>query len=118
MADLSQGDFANAFASMDHLRDLRICIQFPEYDETDRCEPWRRARRECALYLASRVHTLRRVGFEYRKRTGTHRFQDSWLEFGIERNEREGPDGVLKLNELGASWYPFPEVWFPVPVAE
>lgn len=109
-------EFASAFASLRYLRELRICIQFPEYDETDRSEPWRRARRECALHLASNIRTLRRVGFEYRKRTGTHRFEDSWLEFRIDRRVGDGPDGALELCELGPSWYPFPEVWFPVPV--
>ena len=108
-----QSEYANAFSSMQHLRELRVCIQFPEFDELDRFEPWRVARRECALFLAARLPTLRRVGFEYRKRTGTHRFEDSWLEFDIECNERTG---AIQLSEVGRTWYPFPEVWFPVPL--
>lgn len=77
----------------------------------DKFEPWRAARKECASFLASRIPTLEKIGFEYRKRTGTHRFEDSWLEFEIERK-----GAVLELFELGASWYPFPEVWHSVPV--
>lgn len=79
----------------------------------DTFEPWRAARRECALYLASRLSSLRRVGFEYRKRTGTHRFEDSWLEFDIDRHEGSG---AVELFQLAPSWYPFPDVWDPVPV--
>lgn len=86
----------------------------------DTFEPWRAARRECALYLASRLTSLRRVGFEYRKRTGTHRFEDSWLEFDVGRNGAGAGDsdgGAVELFQLGPSWYPFPEVWVPVPVS-
>jgi hypothetical protein len=54
--------------------------------------------------------TLQRVGFEYRKRTGTHRYEDGWLEWDVVRGGRDG----LQLHELTGSWYPFPEVWFPV----
>jgi hypothetical protein len=72
------------------------------------------------LHLASNIQTLRRVGFEYRKRTGTHRFEDSWLEFRVDRAEAGEGDGQgeLEVRELGASWYPFPEMWFPVLVGE
>lgn len=108
-----QDEYAAAFAPLLSLRELRICVQFPEFDEMDKFEPWRAARRECAHYLAARIRTLRRIGFEYRKRTGTHRFEDSWLEFDIEFNERLG---TVELFEVGPSWYPFPEVWFPVPL--
>ncbi|KAF8880673.1 hypothetical protein BD779DRAFT_1612695 [Infundibulicybe gibba] len=105
-------EFAEAFSSLHHLRDLRICIQFPEFDEVDQLEPWRDARRECALYLASRIPTLQRVGFEYRKRTGTHRYEDNWLEYDIQRYGR-----AIELFDLVPAWYPFPEVWQPVSVA-
>ncbi|KAF5381714.1 hypothetical protein D9615_005574 [Tricholomella constricta] len=111
-------EFSDAFASLRRLRELRICIQFPEFDEMDTYEPWRAARRECALFLAGRLTYLQRVGFEYRKRTGTHRFEDSWLEFSVERKCRAGVPGAVELHELGASWYPFPEVWIPVPAGK
>ncbi|RDB29836.1 hypothetical protein Hypma_013930 [Hypsizygus marmoreus] len=104
-------EFVDAFSSLSNLRELRICIQFPEYDETDLFEPGRAARKECAMYLASRLQTLRRVGFEYRKRTGTHRYEDSWLEFEVERN---AGTGAVEMWQLDASWYPFPEMWIPV----
>lgn len=55
--------------------------------------------------------SLERLGFEYRKRTGTHRYEDNWLEFDIERDKR---DGAIDLFELRPSWYPFPDVWHPV----
>jgi len=109
-----QSEFAHAFGPLTSIRDLRICIQFPEYDETDCLEPWRNTRRECAMYLASRMPTLKRVGFEYRKRTGTHRYEDNWLEYDIERRKH---DGGVELFELVPSWYPFPELWCPVSVA-
>jgi hypothetical protein len=79
-------EFASALAPLsDSLKALRLCIQFPEFDEADRVEPWRNARRECAAYFAGRMGKLERVGFEYRKRTGTHRYEDSWLEFEVVR---------------------------------
>jgi hypothetical protein len=40
------------------------------------------------------------------------------MEFGIERKEGQGLDGAVELHELGPSWYPFPEVWYPVQVGE
>ncbi|KAG6908282.1 hypothetical protein DXG01_005383 [Tephrocybe rancida] len=108
-------EFYAAFAPLASLRELRICIQFPEFDEMDAYEPWRAARMECAQVLAGNIPSLQRVGFEYRKRTGTHRFEDNWLEFDVERDE----DGSgLTLRECGQSWYPFPAVWNPVPVGE
>lgn len=84
-------EFVSAFTPLSRLRRLRLCIQFPEFDETDRVEPWRNARRECAAYFAERLPSLECVGFEYRKRTGTHRYEDSWLEYEVERQN----DGVL-----------------------
>lgn len=85
-------EFASAFTPLaSTLKTLRLCIQFPEFDEADRVEPWRNARRECAAYFAARLGALERVGFEYRKRTGTHRYEDSWLEFEVIRC---GEDGV------------------------
>ncbi|KAG6888402.1 hypothetical protein C0992_008558 [Termitomyces sp. T32_za158] len=105
-------EFTDAFAPMALIRELRICIQFPEYDEMDAYEPWRNARKECARFLAGKIQKLNRVGFEYRKRTGTHRFEDNWLEFEV---ERDGGARVVSLRECGPTWYPFPEVWFPVP---
>ncbi|KAG5638526.1 hypothetical protein H0H81_012164 [Sphagnurus paluster] len=108
-------EFSDAFASLSHLEELRMCIQFPEFDEMDKYEPWRAARRQCAQFLAGKLASLRRIGFEYRKRTGTHRFEDSWLEFDVERTP-----GVrdVELRVLGPSWYPFPEVWIPVPAGK
>ena len=66
-----QSGFPGAFSTLAHIRHLRICTQFPEYDETGVSEPWRAARKECAVYLVSQMPTLQRVGFEYRKHTGT-----------------------------------------------
>ena len=156
-------EFASAFTPLTQLRKLRLCIQFPEFDEADRVEPWRNARRECAAFFAGRLPKLEYVGFEYRKRTGTHRYEDSWLEFQVERLPREGAglevgsgsgsvvvassasgyvpyhihathgdqhpfsgvyrgssevalstgSDVMRLEELPASWYRFPEVWTP-----
>ncbi|KAG6889560.1 hypothetical protein C0995_016687 [Termitomyces sp. Mi166 len=138
----SKEEFSDALAPMSRIRELRLCIQFPEFDEMDPYEPWRAARQECARFLAARMQRLQRVGFEYRKRTGTHRFEDNWLEFEFEREgegdgeserdgegrgglregEREGREGpgrrgtgVVSLRECGPTWYPFPEVWIPVP---
>lgn len=114
------------------LKELRLCIQFPEFDEADRVEPWRNARRECAAYFAARMHGLQKVGFEYRRRTGTHRYEDGWLEFQVEtreegkletaerqsslnRSEGQGHERIrdVKLVELPSSWYRCPEVWTP-----
>ncbi|TFK34685.1 hypothetical protein BDQ12DRAFT_362143 [Crucibulum laeve] len=106
-------EFAESLRTLPYIHSLRLCIQFPEFDEADRCEPWRVARKECAIFLAARVPTLRRVGFEYRKRTGTHRYEDSWLEYDV---ERKGGGGEIELFELVPTWYPFPEVWNPVSI--
>ncbi|KAG6811980.1 hypothetical protein H0H92_005014 [Tricholoma furcatifolium] len=110
-------EFSDAFAPFAGIRELRICIQFPEFDEMDPYEPWRAARTDCALYLAQKLPRLQRVGFEYRKRTGTHRFEDNWLEFDVER-DGGGGDGAgdpVALKECSSLWYSFPDVWFPVP---
>lgn len=105
-------EFSDAFVPMALIRELRICIQFPEFDDMDTYEPWRAARKECARFLAGRIQNLQRVGFEYRKRTGAHRFEDNWLEFEV---ERDSGNRVVSLRECGPTWYPFPEVWIPVP---
>ncbi|EAU87023.1 hypothetical protein CC1G_08494 [Coprinopsis cinerea okayama7 len=103
-------ELVDPFRSLNYLKQLRICVQFPEYDEADRGEPWKTARRECAAHFAMRLPSLQRVGFEYRKRTGTHRYEDSWLEWDIERKQQFGS---VELYELPPSWYRFPEVWKP-----
>lgn len=108
----AQSEFSDPFSTLVNLRELRLCIQFPEFDENDTYEPWRSARKECALYMATHLPHLRRVGFEYRKRAGTHRYEDSWLEYDIERSSKRG----IELFELLPSWYPFPEVWHPVTI--
>ncbi|KAF8629933.1 hypothetical protein AX15_003188 [Amanita polypyramis BW_CC] len=104
-------EYADAFSQLDSLAELRVCIQFPEYDEADRFETWRNARKKCAEFLGMHVPSLQRVGFEYRKRTGTHRFEDRWLDFDLVRSEERG----LELVEIPPLWYPFPEVWHCVP---
>lgn len=84
-------------------------MQFPEYDEIDDMESWRVVRKEYAALFARGLKSLRKVGFEYRKRTGTHRYQDAWLDYAISGPE----DGEMRLSPLPAMWYPFPEVWEP-----
>ncbi|KIL59742.1 hypothetical protein M378DRAFT_187911 [Amanita muscaria Koide BX008] len=105
-------DYADAFSKLRSLAEVRVCIQFPEYDDTDRFEPWRSARKQCAEFLGLNVPSLQRVGFEYRKRTGTHRFEDRWLDFELVRTQERG----LVVVEMPPSWYPFPEVWHHVPI--
>lgn len=100
-------EFLEALSPLSALRDLRICMQFPEYDDVDEFESWRTVRKDCAKALANGLKLLGRVGFEYRKRAGTHRYQDAWLDFEISR--RKG--GAVELYQLPAMWYPFPEVW-------
>lgn len=95
------------------MAELRVCIQFPEYDEADRFETWRSARKQCAEYLASNVPSLQRVGFEYRKRTGTHRFEDRWLDFDLIRSNETG----LGVVEMPPSCYRFPNVWLYEPIS-
>jgi hypothetical protein len=105
-------EYADAFSTLSSLAELRVCIQFPEYDEADRFETWRGARKHCAEFLGTHVPSLQRVGFQHRKRTGTHRFEDRWLDFDLSRREDNG----LVLVEMPSSWYPFPEVWHHVPI--
>ncbi|TFK21379.1 hypothetical protein FA15DRAFT_672642 [Coprinopsis marcescibilis] len=104
-------EFADPFVALSKLRCLRICVQFPEFDDVDRGEPWKTARKQCAEYFADRLSSLQRVGFEYRKRTGTHRYEDSWLEYDVGRRDDNGPR--VEMHELPSSWYRFPEVWTP-----
>jgi hypothetical protein len=102
-----QQEFVAALSPLSALRDLRICMQFPEYDDVDELESWRTVRMEYANALAKGLKRLGKVGFEYRKRAGTHRYQDAWLDFQISR--RTG--GAVELYQLPAMWYRFPEVW-------
>jgi len=102
-------EFAEAFARLSHLAFLRICIQFPEYDGLEDSSPWRTTRKECAYFLSSEIPSLKRVGLEYRMRAGTHRFQDAWLEYDIQRRGVRGSE--FELVGLGPAWYPFPSVW-------
>ncbi|KAF9220353.1 hypothetical protein BS17DRAFT_715009 [Gyrodon lividus] len=105
----SYQEFLDALSPLSSLRDLRICMQFPEYDEVDDFESWRVVREECAAFFARGLKTLKKVGFEYRKRTGTHRYQDAWLDYVICR----GGEGEGRLRQLPGMWYAFPEVWVP-----
>ena len=93
-------------------------MQFPEYDEMDDEESWKAVRYECAGMFATGVKALRQVGFEHRKRTGTHRYQDAWLDFNIVRSaggraEKMNGEQVCTLRPLAEMWYAFPEVWTP-----
>ena len=72
-------------------------------------------RRICAMSLAARLPTLRKVGLQYRIRTGDYQSEDRWLDYRIERDSLEGK---IYLHELGQTWYPFPEVWESVPFDE
>ncbi|KAI0056356.1 hypothetical protein BV25DRAFT_1631323 [Artomyces pyxidatus] len=106
--------FATALGPLTRIRSLRICIQFPEFDDGDGA-PWKDVRRQCALYLAVALPTLRRIGLEFRERTGTHKYQDSWLEFDIVRQSSNGGNDKmcvqvdLELQPIRS--YMFPEVW-------
>lgn len=86
-----------------------------------------------ATYLASRVPTLQRIGFEYRRRTAVVRYEDRWVDWEIERRPVDarvhaghvdsvgtGGGGTphegdlvsdVTLWELQETWYVFPEVW-------
>lgn len=100
-------------------------MQFPEYDEVDEMESWKAVRAQSADLFANQLKNIRQVGFEYRKRTGTHRYQDSWIDFTITRCEDNKENGwgiALRggyrdqrcvLRQLPESWYAFPEVWTP-----
>ena len=69
-------------------------------------------RKICATYLAARLPTLQIVGLQYRTRTGDYRSEDRWLSYRIERLV-DDDDGItmVRLHEMGQTWYPFPEVW-------
>ncbi|KAH7922003.1 hypothetical protein BV22DRAFT_1131790 [Leucogyrophana mollusca] len=108
-------EFADAISPLSALQNLRICMQFPEYDDMDGLEPWRVVREDCARFFVKELKSLRRVGFEYRKRTGTHRYQDAWLDYSVVRGGG-GSGSVPELHQLGSLWYPFPAVWQPVPL--
>lgn len=84
-------------------------MQFPEYDEVDDMESWRVVRHEYATFFARGIKSLQKIGFEYRKRTGTHRYQDAWLDYAICGREC----GETRLCPFPPLWYPFPEVWEP-----
>ncbi|KAF8133011.1 hypothetical protein EV363DRAFT_1162912 [Boletus edulis] len=103
----TQQEYLEALSPLSSLRDLRLCMQFPEYDEIDNMESWRVVRHEWAAFFARGLKSLRKVGFEYRKRTGTHRYQDAWLDYAISE------DGEIRLSALPPMWYSFPEVWEP-----
>ena len=103
----TQQEYLEALSPLYSLRDLRLCMQFPEYDEIDDLESWRVIRQDCAAFFARGLKSLRKVGFEYRKRTGTHRYQDAWLDYAICGRD----EGEMRLCPLPAMWYPFPEVW-------
>jgi len=101
-----QDEFLVGLSPLSGLRNLRICMQFPEYDDVDELESWLTVRKECAKALAMGLKRLVKVGFEYRKRVGTHRYQDAWLDMQITRT-----GGTVELHELPPMWYRFPEVW-------
>jgi hypothetical protein len=97
---------------LSRLQSLRACIQFPEYDEWVDPSPWRTTRKECAHFLAGEMPSIKRIGLEYRKRTGTYQFQDAWLEYDIQREcASRGEKREFELVALGPTWYPFPSVW-------
>ncbi|KAF8965420.1 hypothetical protein BDZ97DRAFT_1904048 [Flammula alnicola] len=109
-------DYGDVFSTYKHLKELRIGIPFPgcdehEYElEEDNCATCVLVdRKPCATYIASRVPTLRCIGFEYRARTtqSSLRYEDRWMDFDIVRL----CDGSIKLIEQRPTWYPFPEVW-------
>ncbi|KAI6130991.1 hypothetical protein EV401DRAFT_488359 [Pisolithus croceorrhizus] len=118
-------EFVDALLPLSALQSLRLCMQFPEYDEVDEMESWKAVRAQSADLFASALKNIRQVGFEYRKRTGTHRYQDAWLDFTITRYEGKKENGwgtTLRggcrdqrcvLRQLPELWYAFPEVWTP-----
>lgn len=118
-------EFVDALLPLSALQSLRLCMQFPEYDEVDEMESWKAVRAQSADLFANQLKNIRQVGFEYRKRTGTHRYQDSWIDFTITRcedNKENGWGTALRggyrdqrcvLRQLPESWYAFPEVWTP-----
>ncbi|KAJ3509922.1 hypothetical protein NLJ89_g4960 [Agrocybe chaxingu] len=113
-------DYGDAFSTYAHLQELRVGIPFAGCDEHDEhdgqdLECIRSDRRDCAIYLASRVPTLRRISFEYRTRTGSHRHEDRWLDFDVIRLG-DGKIRDIRVAELDQSWYPIPEIWERVPL--
>jgi hypothetical protein len=76
-------------------------------------------RLDLATYLASRVPTLQRIGFEYRCPASSFRYEDRWVDWEVERRPAgalqdgfEGDsDAGVRLWELRETWYVFPEVW-------
>ncbi|PPQ73402.1 hypothetical protein CVT26_015794, partial [Gymnopilus dilepis] len=77
-------DYGDAFSTYTHLRSLRIGIPFEAHDpdgiaehkHIDAATFLRADRRDCGTYIASRVPSLRRIGFEYRMKMGSHRYED------------------------------------------
>ncbi|PPQ89312.1 hypothetical protein CVT25_000379 [Psilocybe cyanescens] len=82
-------DYGDAFDKYEYIQRLRIGIPFEGFDEGDpKTDPGsflRADRRKCGFYLASRLHTLCQVGFEYRTEAGSCRYEDRWLDFDIQR---------------------------------
>uniref|UniRef100_A0A8H7XN63 Uncharacterized protein n=1 Tax=Psilocybe cubensis TaxID=181762 RepID=A0A8H7XN63_PSICU len=110
-------EWANALQKYQHIEQLRVGMVFCQHDDVEldydtEILQQREDRIECAKYLSSRAPTLRRIGFQYRMRTGSHRYEDRWLDFDIKRLS----DGTIDLHEIQPSWYPFPEVWKHVPL--
>ncbi|KAH9476196.1 hypothetical protein JR316_0011767 [Psilocybe cubensis] len=110
-------EYEYAFERYEHIQRLRIAIPFQEAyvyhkDAVDPNDCMKEPRRQLGLHLASRLHTLSSVGFEYRMQVESHKFEDRWLDFSIQRIW----DGSIELHELEQSWYPFPEVWTTVPL--
>ncbi|KAF8154780.1 hypothetical protein B0H34DRAFT_772553 [Crassisporium funariophilum] len=113
--DFEWSEFGDALAACKHLQTLRIAMMVGVNDahpgnSLDECDIDERKR--CACYLASRIPSLSQIGLEYRTRTGSHRSEDRWIDFFIERLD----DETIYLHELEPSWYPFPEVWDVVPL--
>ncbi|KAI6044577.1 hypothetical protein EDC04DRAFT_319263 [Pisolithus marmoratus] len=118
---MSTCEFVDALLPLSALQSLRLCMQFPEYDEVDEMESWKAVRAQCADLFASKFKNIHQVGFEYRKRTGTHRYQDAWLDFTVTRKEGKKENGWYSqlgtgnrdqqciLRQLPELWYAFPE---------
>ncbi|XP_006456169.1 hypothetical protein AGABI2DRAFT_210991 [Agaricus bisporus var. bisporus H97] len=101
------------------LKNLRLGMQFELLGPAlDSAHAWRIQRQNCAQYFAAKLGQLTRVGFEYRRRPGPHRFDDRWLDWDIDRR-RFTPQmttewEIRREAKLARpSWYPFPEVWKP-----
>jgi len=95
------------------------CVDFPLNPAHARLGECVQANRKtCAIYLATQLPTLQKVGLQYRIRTGDYRSEDRWLDYRIERLHDGTASGAIRLHELGQTWYPFPEVWEPIPFDE